>query len=139
MQHTLVVVAWHALQASLAPPNWLQPLQAAAAQPARLNFKRLKHQLHSADLHQHHVRGSCTWCKLRAQVVARHLTLAGLPCACRASSGATGNITLLSTGDGQTLIGVFASPLQSPSYVVLAQLYFIYNGECRMVGGWRWW
>ena len=43
MQHTLVVVAWHALQASLAPPNWLQPLQAAAAQPARLNFKRLKH------------------------------------------------------------------------------------------------
>ena len=73
------------------------------------------------------------------QVVAGHLTLAGFPRACRVSSSATGNVTLLSTGDGQTLIGVFASPLQSPGYVVLAQLYFIYNGACRMMGWWWWW
>ena len=42
---------------------------------------------------------------------------------------ATGNITLLSTGDGLLMIGVFAAPAQAPADVVLAQMYYICNGE----------
>ena len=49
----------------------------------------------------------------------------------RVSLHITGNITLLTTGDGLQVIGVFASPTQQPAYVVLAQVYYILNGERR--------
>ena len=53
------------------------------------------------------------------------------PCCCRLTLNKTGNVTLLSTGDGQQLIGVFASPIQVPGTVVLAQVYCSVNGEGR--------
>ena len=58
------------------------------------------------------------------------------PLCARVSSNTLGNVTLLSTGDGHLLTGLFANPSQySAGYVVLVQIFYAYNGEGSGGGG----